>query len=339
MGRRTGQALFDLAKQLVDDGAVPGCELALFSHGDLRSFAYGRFSNHQSPQVTTDTVYDVASVSKLFTTALILRLHEAGKLSIFDQCANYLDNFQASEVRIVDLLTHRVDFNLSLADMRRDYPTSEALWRAIAQLPAPPKPTVGIHYANLPFIYLGMIIEQVSEQSLWSAMSNFFQALGLRETYTGADIDFLHIATPPTEIVGNKVVQGVTHDETARLSEYGIAGNAGVFSTANDLVKFGCAWLDGKVVTPETLAKLVFHNYDATNKNPQAWGWWLRLPPHDNGMPTPDIYSHSGFTGSFIAVNPSNGNACAFVCNRTYYGRGNRRHWRIWQPLVTWLQA
>ena len=338
-GKHAVEPLFVLAEQLVKDRAAPGCQLALFSRGTTQSFAYGHFSDSQSPEVTPDTVYDVASISKLFTTALVLRLHEAGELSIFDQCSNYLDNFRSSEVRIIDLLTHRVDFHVSLADTRRDYPTGKALWQAIAQLPAPPKPTVGIHYANLPFIYLGMIIERVSEQSLWSAMSNFFQAFGLRETYTGADIDFLHIATPPTEIVGNKVVQGVTHDETARLSEYSIAGNAGVFSTANDLVKFGRAWLDGKVVAPDTLAKLVFHNYDATNNNPQALGWWLRLPPHNNGTPTPGIYSHSGFTGPFISINPDNGRACAFTCNRTYYGRDNRRHWRIWQPLVTWLQA
>lgn len=156
---------------------------------------------------------------------------------------------------------------------------------------------------------------------------------------TGPDIADQRISTPPTEIVGETVVQSVTHDESSRRLG-GIAGNAGVFSSALDLALFGKAWLEGRVVSRDILNNLVFKNYDPAGTTPQALGWWLRITNPDGSVrPTPGIYSHTGFTGPVLAMNPNNGKVAAFTCNRTYYGRDNKLQRHIWQLLVTWLQS
>lgn len=84
----------------------------------------------------------------------------------------------------------------------------------------------------------------------------------------------------------------------------------------------------------------MFKDYDPSGENPQALGWWLRYPsPGGSGYSkTPGIYSHTGFTGPLLAINPSSGKVAALTCNRTYYGRDNKKQRRIWQLLITWLQ-
>ncbi len=196
----------------------------------------------------------------------------------------------------------------------------------------------GVFYGNLEFIYLGKIIEDVTQRDLQSNMRALFRDLGLSKTYTGPDITRLDIKTPPTEVIDGMAVQGVTHDETARTLG-GLAGNAGIFTTAEDLVKFGTAWLDGKIVHTEELRHATFRDYDQSGTRPQAIGWWMRYPAPGGERATPGIFSHTGYTGSMLLINPDNGKAGAMTCNRTYYGRDNANQRQIWEQLVNWAQA
>ncbi len=81
-------------ERIIDAHAAPGCSIAIASPTETLSFSVGHYDGADGPEVSPRTVYDVASVSKLFTTALALRLHEKGTLSINDRCADYLENFQ-----------------------------------------------------------------------------------------------------------------------------------------------------------------------------------------------------------------------------------------------------
>lgn len=332
-------SLFQKINTLIRKGAAPGCAVALSDNGKMQLFACGHFSTAASPAVTPRTVYDLASVSKLFTAALILRLQEAGKLSIYDRCGAYLDNFRGSDARLIDLPTHRLDFGLGMSQYRAKYRTATALYNALAHIVPPVHASQGVTYANAGPFFLGLIAEKVAAKPLHDLMQDLCIDLGLPDTYTGPDIARLNIKTPPEEVVGDTVVQGVTHDETARMLG-GLAGHAGVFSTAADLAVFGSAWLSGKVVHAETLRHAVFHDYDESGESPQALGWWLRYPAPagNNGyVKTPGVYSHTGFTGPLLAIRPANGKAAALTCNRTYYGRDNKRHREIWELLIRWV--
>jgi serine-type D-Ala-D-Ala carboxypeptidase len=333
-------ALFETIAQWIDNGAAPGGAVTLLAPGTKPAhFVHGYFAEHGSPLVTTKTVYDLASITKLFTTALMLRLHEQGKVSLDDPCGKYLDGFRHSEIRIIDLLTHRLGIDRSLAQFSEAFDNASGFRDALLALEPPVRPLDRIAYANIQLVYAGIIIERITGNSLREALHQLFSELELKHTLTGPDITEQHIATPPTEIIGDNVVQSITHDESSRRLG-GLAGNAGVFSSASDVASFGQAWLDGRVISRKLAEELVFKNYDPAGTTPQALGWWLRVTQPDGTVsPTPGVYTHTGFTGSILGINPNNGKVAAFTCNRTYYGRDNKLQRHIWQLLITWLQS
>jgi len=331
----TNQVFTDAANW-IGAGMAPGCAIVLAGKDKRESFVCGTFSGPGSQAVSIDTVYDVASITKLFTAALILRLHEQGKLSIYDRCERYLDNFHSSELKIVDLLTHRANFGIRLSEYRLRFPDSDSLYNALMQFKPPARAAPDITYANLEFFYLGIIVERITGNSLHDELKALFDMLGLHDTCTGPDVAQLHLSVPPTEIVDGQVIQGVTHDETARMLG-GLTGHAGIFSTANDLATFGQAWLNGKVVSEQIFKELVCKDYDPSGKLPQALGWWMRVTTPDGVISTPGVLSHTGFTGPFLAICPATDKVGAFVCNRTYYGRDNTEQRHIWEELVTWV--
>ena len=332
--------LFEAVTQLLDGGVAPGGAIALLRPGVKPAyFAHGHFAGASSPLVTPNTVYDLASITKLFTTALVLRLHEQNKLSLYDACVRYLPNFKGSNIRIIDLLTHRLGIDLSLAQFSQGFSDAQSFRRALLELKPPREPLNMVAYANIQLFYAGVIVEQVTGQSLNESLRQLFAELALQHTLTGPDIAGHHVRTPPTEVIGNTVIQGVTHDESSRKIG-GIAGNAGIFSSIVDLAQFGQAWLDGRIVNHKLLDEFVFINYDPAGSTPQALGWWLRITNPDGSVNfTPGIYSHTGFTGSLLAINANNGRTAAFACNRTYYGRDNKKQRVVWQLLITWLES
>jgi CubicO group peptidase (beta-lactamase class C family) len=323
----------------IDQGVAPGGAVALLAPGvEPITFARGFFAGHNSPSVSPDTMYDLASITKLFTTAQILRLHERGKLSIYDDVGKYLSNFRHSNIRIIDLLTHRLGIDLSLAQLSQEFHDADTFLSSLLELVPPTDPLDHIVYANLQLVYAGAIIEHVTGRTLRETLHQLTRAIGLKHTYTSPDIAERHRSVPPTEVIGDTVVQGVTHDESSRRLG-GIAGHAGVFSSVTDLAQFGQAWLDGRIISRSLADELVFKNYDPAGSTPQALGWWLRITqPDGTPKPTPGIYSHTGFTGSLLAINPNNGKVAAFTCNRTYYGRDNKLQRYVWQRLITWLE-
>lgn len=323
--------------QIIDSGATPGCSISVVSKTDkLETVSFGYSDNSNNIKVTPHTIYDLASITKLYTTAIVLQLHESDRLSIDDPCSKYLDNFSKSRVTLKDLLTHKVDFDVQLSEYRNKYPNNTSLTTALMKIEPPTNPSNSINYANLGFVYLGKIIEKVEDKSLNATINSLIGNLKLRETYTGVDIKKLKITTPPTEIVNKQIVRNETHDETSRLLG-GVAGNAGVFSSAEDLAKFGMEWITGKIIKSDELMQTVFMNYDQTGVKPQAIGWWMRTPTPLGMDIIPDVYSHTGYTGSLLALNLQKGKVCAFTCNRTYYGRDNSKQKEIWRLIINWI--
>lgn len=328
----TGLKITEIEK-IADSGATPGFSLSIITPDYSQAASFGFFSN-ELKAVREDTMYDIASITKLYTTGIVLRLHEQGKLSIFDNCSEYLNNFSDSKIRLIDLLTHKVDFGIMLSEFRSRYKTTFV--EELLKIQPPKEPSHDIHYANLGFIYLGKIIEAVKDNNLNSVTNSFVESLGLQNTATGVEIEAKQILTPPTEVADGFCIQGKTHDESARLLG-GVAGNAGLFASAQDLAMFGKAWIEGRVVAKDMLKDLVFQEYDPTRKHPQGLGWWRRLPTPHGEARLDNIFCHPGFTGSLLLVNPYAQKVCAFTCNRTYFGRDNLKHRGIWEIMAKWI--
>jgi CubicO group peptidase (beta-lactamase class C family) len=190
-------------------------------------------------------------------------------------------------------------------------------------------------YENLPFLYLGQIIEKVTKKSLAEVFQDFLQKQGLNNTICGTKEDLLSIYSPPTERFNNQLIQNVTHDETARLLG-GIAGNAGIFTSAHDLARFGQMWLDGTIVSDRQLFSMIWQDYDDSGKNPQGFGWFGRL--FGKSLAETGVFVHPGFTGCMLAINLQKSKVCAFTCNRTMLGRNNKKHQDIMHALVQFIQ-
>ncbi|MEA2088421.1 MAG: serine hydrolase domain-containing protein [Patescibacteria group bacterium] len=325
--------LFLEIKQRIDSSIAPGCSLVILSKGNKNiDYSFGTFLGDNSSQITPDTLYDIASITKLYTTSIILRLYEQGKIDIYDRCSVYLPIFEKSELTIVDLLTHRANFGIRLSEYRSKYQTF--FKTKIFEIIPPVKPSQEAHYENITFLYLGKIIEQITSKSLKEVFMELFNELGLKNTALGLKSQTI-FNSPPTEIRNNYIVQNTTHDESAALMG-GMAGNAGVFASAADLAKFGNLWIDdGKIMSKKKLYSIVFKDYSERGDRSQALGWHQDL--FGMSYKNKNIYLHTGYTGCLLAININSSVICSFVCNRTYFGRDNIKYRKILKLLTDYL--
>ena len=317
----------------IHSGISPGCSLVILSKGNKNiNYSFGTFSGNDSSQVTSDTLYDIASITKLYTTAVILGLYEQNKIDIYDRCAIYLPIFEKSELTIVDLLTHKANFGIRLSEYRDKH---QASFKAkVFEIVPPVKPSLGVYYENITFLYLGKIIEKITSKSLKDIFTELFDEFGLKNTALGLKSQNI-FHSPPTEIKGDKhVVQNTTHDESA-ASMGGIAGNAGIFASAADLVKFGNLWISGKIISKEKLYNIVFKDYSKQGTRSQGLGWHQDL--FGVSYKDKNIYLHTGYTGCMLAINTLSSTVCSFVCNRTYFGRDNIKYRKTLKLLVDYV--
>jgi len=318
-------------KQAIEEGMSPGCSLVVLKKGKKTlSFSSGCFSDVDKTPITSNVIFDLASITKLYTTAVILRAEKEGKLKIQDKVSKYLPIFSKSELTILNLLTHQANFGLRLSEFRDKY--QDKFKFEILNVKPPSKASPDIHYENITFIFLGRIAEIIYQKSLTDIFSNFFSDLNLKNTKL-ALIGNNMLISPPTEIRAGQIIRNSTHDESAELMG-GVAGNAGIFASANDLAKFGNIWLEGKIVPKDYLAN-VFFDYSQAGTRSQGLGWHQDL--YGQSTKKLGVYLHPGYTGGMLAVHPASATVCAFVCNRTYYGRNNLKHREILRLLVSYI--
>jgi CubicO group peptidase (beta-lactamase class C family) len=295
------------------------------SPGEHFEFSAGAYSDTDLRRVDVFTPYDVASVTKLFTTALILRLHDRGALDINDRMERYLPRFEGSSLTITDMLTHHARLECEpLSRMALQTPDIEAL---AARIPISPGASPHFFYQNATFLFLGLLAEKLYQKKLSECMADIIGELGLSETFVGGDP---RIDAPPTEIRDGVEWANKTHDESSWLCG-GITGYAGIFSSARDLAKFGAAWLGDSIVSSDT-AKKTFSCYSNFPGEEQGLGWHNNVPYFP--LSPEWIFCHSGYTGPLLAVNPRKNRVYAITLNRAYYGRNNHLYRELWAWLL-----
>jgi uncharacterized protein YbbC (DUF1343 family)/CubicO group peptidase (beta-lactamase class C family) len=310
-----GPALDAVVEKAIHDQLIPGAVLVIGHNGQViyhKAYGWRALVPAREP-MTEDTIFDAASLTKVVATASsMMRLVEQGKVRVNDRVTEYLPEFQGgkSEITVRDLLTHFSGLrpDLDMPPQWRGYETGIRL--ALADKPVNP-PGARFVYSDINFILLGEIIHRVSGQSLAEfARQNVFEPVGMRESSFNPPSNWLpRIA--PTEIFEGKPLRGVVHDPTSRAMG-GVAGHAGLFTTAADLSRFAEMLLKlgesggRRVFSPLTVRKFTTPETPADQPILRGFGWDIDSPFSSNRGELFPIgsYGHTGFTGTSIWIDP-----------------------------------
>ncbi|MBN2356029.1 beta-lactamase family protein [candidate division KSB1 bacterium] len=325
----------------MEQGDIPGAVVLIIKDSRTvykKAFGFAQIVPKKEV-MTTDRIFDMASVTKPVATATsIMILTEQGKLRLTDRVSKYVDHFSrfrnpdstyASESRIWHLLTHTsglppyTDVKKAAATLGDPCSTAD-LVTYIAELPKLNAPGEAYHYSCLGYITLNYIIEKVSGKNVSEfAGKNIFTPLGMKYTCFVPDSSLLPLCVP-TEVIDGSALRGVVHDPLARL-QGGISGNAGLFSTAEDLGRYARMMLnngtldDVSILSPVSIQRMTqiartpcdaARGYGWVVKRGQSWVGGDLLP--DGG------YGHTGYTGTSLWIDPSTQTAIIILSNRVH---------------------
>jgi len=315
----SGSAALDAQmEQAVKDGLIPGGVLIVGHDGKIvHRRAYGQRALVPAREaMTLDTIFDLASLSKVVaTTPAIMKLFEQGKIRLIDPVTVYLPEFQGgkSDITVRDLLTHfsglRPDLDLEPA--WNGYETG--IRKALADKPTYP-PGQRFVYSDINFELLGEIVRRVSGQPLDEFVrAQVFQPLGMTETMYRPPAS-LRPRIAPTEIdaATGQPLRGVVHDPTTRYMG-GVAGHAGVFSTAADLARYAEMWLGlgeragVRIFSPLTIQKFTEPSSPPDQPALRSLGWDIDTSYSSaRGELFPiGSYGHLGYTGTSLWIDPA----------------------------------
>ncbi|MBI1846274.1 MAG: DUF1343 domain-containing protein [Candidatus Rokubacteria bacterium] len=312
---------------------IPGA-VVLVGRGDetLLLHAYGaRALLPERAPMTVDTIFDIASLTKPLGTALaVMSLVEKGALKLDAPLGRYLKEFGGRpfhEVTIRRLLTHSAGLPAIPADggLAQGFPRAAS---ALASRPLDYAPGTAFQYSDTGFILLGEVVRRVSAQALDHYLAEkIYRPLGLRDTgFHPPPAKRPRIA--PTEFHNGVLLQGEVHDPRARLLG-GVAGHAGLFSTAADLARI-CRMLihggvlDGKrVLRAATVHEMWARAPDGNGSRTLGWdlssGFATTMAPL---FPAESV-GHLGFTGTSVWIDPPSGTYLIILTNRVHPSGGS----------------
>ena len=303
---------------IVDDAIaqhqIPGAVVIVGHDGKVvyRKAYGGRAIEPRREAMTLDTVFDCASLTKVVvTTTALMQLWEQGKFRMNDPVAKYLTEFAQNgkqEITIRQLLVHYSGLPEDL-ELGRKWEGKDAGYEMSFAVAPERSPGAMFAYSDINFVVLGALVERLSGESLdeYSAQ-HIFGPLGMKETRFLPPQSWVARIAPTEEDENQHLLRGVVHDPTARRMG-GVAGDAGVFSTADDLAIFAQALLDGGrgVLTPATIAKMTAPQQPVNGTVLRGFGWDIDSPFSTNrGELLPvGSYGHTGFTGTSLWIDPT----------------------------------
>ncbi len=321
----------------IKDSAFPGAVVLVSQNGEViyeKGFGYFTY-DESSSKVSTTTIYDIASLTKVVaTTTAAMICIDRNLFKLDDPVYKYIPEFFENgkeAITIKNLLLH----NSGLPAWKKFYNKNldaNSIIKNIYQ--TKPEYSAGTKtvYSDLGIIVLGKLIETVTEKKLDQFCNDeIFIPLKMNNTYFNPP-DSVKYKIPPTEIDKHwrkKLVQGEVHDETSSLLG-GVAGHAGLFSTAEDLSKLIQMLLDdgtfnGKqFIKPETV-KLFTTRYSP--KSTRALGWDTKSTTRSSAGNkfSKTSFGHTGFTGTSIWIDPERKLFVVFLTNRVYPSRENKK--------------
>lgn len=326
------RALVPIVERGLANKQMPGCVVLVARHGKIAWLqAYGSKSDTQ--KMTVDTVFDLASLTKPMATATsVMTLVDQEKIALDQPVAKYLPEFAASgkdRITVEHLLTHQG--GLIADNPLADYQSgAEEAWKRLFALKPIAPPGERVIYSDVGFEVLGKLVEQVSEQSLHEfTHDTLFAPLGMTETGF-VPAEELRARAAPTQKRDGRWLQGEVHDPRAHLLG-GVAGHAGLFSTAQDVAVYAQmilnrgAYAGRRVLSAEAVEKMLLAR-KVPGDQQRALGWDVRSRYSSNrGQGLSDrAVGHGGFTGTVLWIDPELDLFYVFLSNRVYPdGSGN----------------
>jgi CubicO group peptidase (beta-lactamase class C family) len=277
-----------------------------------------------------DTVFDMASVSKLFTSVVLVSLAESGRLDLTAPVTEYLPGFADADpakapIVVRQLLTHTAGME-PFIDLG-PYADNAARMAAIFANPLVFEPGTDYAYSDLNLITAAKIAEEITGESLDELVARIItRPLGLSDTGYKPSGDQLRraAATEYQPWTGRGMVRGTVHDENAWYFG-GVAGHAGVFSTARDIAVFAQMIMNGGTygghrVLGEKWVRALLTNYNAGLGEDAArgLGWQLDQRFYMDALSTPVTFGHTGYTGTCLAGDPVSGTLFVLLTNRVH---------------------
>ena len=326
---------FSVLQQAIDDRAFPGCAVSVLHRGRLVALkGLGRFTYEpSSPAVQADTIFDLASVSKVVaTTPMAMLLYERGQLDLEAPVTSLLPEFASDdprrdEVTVRMLLAH----SSGLPAYERLFERArsrEELIRAALTATLTAEPGARTEYSDIGFIILGELLARLADEPLNRfCQREIFGPLGMAHTGYCPPTTWRR-QIPPTvddRTFRLRVVQGEVHDENASVMA-GVAGHAGVFAPAADVALFAHAMLNGgrPILRPETLV-LFTRRENSPPGTSRALGWDTPSQPSQSGRHlSPAAFGHLGYTGTSLWIDPELQLAITLLTNRTWPDHSNQ---------------
>ncbi len=331
----------EAARDAVASGEIPGV-VVLVGRDDeiLYHRAWGSRTLVPAPQpMAIDTIFDIASMTKPFgTTLAVMALVERGAVALDVPLGRYLKELRGrafEHVTVRRVLTHTAGLpSLPGNDtLTHGFPRAA---RALARKPLDYPPGTGFQYSDTGFILLGELVRRVSGQPLDRYLDRIvFKPLGLRDTGFHP-VAALHPRIAPTEFANGVLLQGRVHDPRARQLG-GVAGHAGLFSTAADLSRICRMLLNGgeldgrRIFTAATIRTMWSPSPDTPMR---ALGWDISSPYSRTMGPffPSESVGHTGFTGTAVWLDPDSRSYMIVLTNRVHPnggGAANIRELRV----------
>ena len=327
----------EVVKNAIENKTFPGTVILVWNDGEkIFEKAFGHFTYEtESPIVKTNTIYDLASVTKVVaTTTAAMICYDRKLFSLEDKVVKYIPEFGANgkeNITIKNLLLH----NSGLPAWKKFYGrglTSEDVIKEIYNSELEYKTGEKTLYSDLGIITLGKIIEKVTTKSLDKFCSDeIFIPLKMSSTVYNPDekIKILCAPTEKDDYWRMKTLQGEVHDETSAMLG-GVAGHAGLFSTAEDISKLMAVLMNkGKLGDKEFIKQSTVElftkrfSYEST----RALGWDTKS---DSGSSAGKYFGkksfgHTGYTGTSIWADPERNLFVIFLTNRVHPTRDNTK--------------
>jgi uncharacterized protein YbbC (DUF1343 family)/CubicO group peptidase (beta-lactamase class C family) len=327
-------------------GHIPGAVVIVGNDGGIvyrRAFGDRSFGPPPVP-MTPDTIFDLASLTKVIaTTTAVMQLVERGKLDLDAPVAHYWPEFGSRgkrRITVRDALTHYSGLPPDLNDAG-DWHGYRAAMRKIAALrPVCPRDTRFV-YSDINFEVLGELVRRVSGEPLDAYCDrHVFAPLGMADTYF-RPLPSRRERAAPTEFVDGTLLKGVVQDPTARRMG-GVAGHAGLFSTADDLATFAQMMLDdgrhgnARILEAAEVDEMTAPASPSGEARLRGLGWDVSPPLAENrfDLPPAGSYGHRGYTGTMLWIDPLSRTYVIILTNRVYMGRNGDA-----EPLRTRILA
>jgi CubicO group peptidase (beta-lactamase class C family) len=323
------RSAFGILEKAIASRAFPACSLAATFRGELVAYkAVGRFTfDPASAEITTASLFDLASLTKVVaTTAMAMILYERGLLDLGAPVAAIVPEFAQDDARRREItLRMLLAHSSGLPAYERLFLRAEncaALLHAAFATPLTAAPGVRAEYSDIGFIILGAALERLADESLdVFCQREILGPLGMtRTTFNPAQA--LKNSIPPTaddRAFRRRIIQGEVQDENASVLG-GVAGHAGLFSTAEDLALFAHAMLNGgrPILRPPTV-ELFSRRESAPAGTSRGLGWDTPSAPSQSGKYfSSRSFGHLGYTGTSLWIDADRQLSIALLTNRTW---------------------